>query len=249
MAGPESSKTQRIQRDDGGRGEGRGRSRDLDRAKIKAAARALAREDGAAGLTMRGIARRLGVDPAALYWHFESKAELLDAIARDAVRDTMGAPGETIEVRGVEPGTRGDWPERARALCAELALRLRGEPALQVMGRTDASLGPFYARATGAAARVLSDSGLRGDALVFAAHTLVATVASVLGAQATQASSDVESIRSYMRGVAEELPVEQSARWIELARRDPIHSFDAYLDHAVDIVISGIEAQAARARA
>ncbi len=217
-------------RNPGGR---RSRTRQLDRAKIVAAARALARERGAPSLTMRGIARQLEVDPAALYWHFADKAELLDAIARDAADEgSLEAPGE------------GGWKERARALCLELAQRLRGEPALQVMGRTDASLGPFYARATGAAARVLADAGLEGEDLVFAAHTLVHTVTAVLSAQAAQATSDVDGIRQYMRGVADALPADESARWIEVARRDPSHSFDAYLDHAVDIVIAGIEARA-----
>jgi len=218
------------------RADGRGRSRQLDREKIVAAARTLAREQGAGGLTMRGIARRLEVDPAALYWHFKGKAELLDAIALDAVRETM-------DERAIEGGEAGPWQDRARALCTELAERLRREPALQVMGRTDASLGPFYARAMGAAARVLGDAGLRGDDLVFAAHTLVHTVTSVLSAQTAQAASDVESIRRYMGGVADELPEHESAQWVELARRDPTHSFDAWLDHAVEIVIAGIEAR------
>jgi AcrR family transcriptional regulator len=214
---------------------GRGHSRDLDRAKIVAAARALAHERGAAGLTMRGIARQLGVDPAALYWHFADKAELLDALARDAV-------GE----HAIEIGTDGPWQERARALCHALAERLRGDPALQVMGRSDASIGPFYASATGAAGRLLAEAGLEGEALVFAAHTLVHTVTAVLSAQSAQAGADVESVRRYMRGVADALPEAESERWREVARRDPTHSFDAWLDHALDIAIAGIEARAAR---
>ncbi len=218
--------------------EGRGRSRHLDRAKIVAAARELARDRGAAGLTMRGIARHLGVDPSALYWHFADKAELLDAIARDAMH-------EALDERAIEVAAEGRWQERARRLCQELAERLRGDPALQVMGRADASLGPFIARATGAAARVLADAGLEGEQLVFAAHTLVHTVTAVLSAQAARDASDVDGIRRYMRGVADELPPAESERWLAVARRDPTHSFDAYLDHAVDIVIAGIEARTA----
>ncbi|MDH4017940.1 MAG: TetR/AcrR family transcriptional regulator [Actinomycetota bacterium] len=218
------------------RASGRGRSRQLDRAKIVAAARELARSSGASGLTMRGIARHLGVDPAALYWHFADKAELLDAIARDAVDE-----------RAIEVGHEGPWQARARDLCHALAERLRADPALQVMGRSDASLGPFYASATGAAGRLLAEAGLEGEDLVFSAHTLVHTVTAVLSAQSAQASSDVESVRRYMRGVADALPEAESERWVEVARRDPTHSFDAYLDHAVGIVIAGIETRAGRA--
>lgn len=219
----------------------RGRSRHLDRAGIVAAARALARERGEPGLTMRGIARRLGVDPAALYWHFESKADLLDAIAHDAVRDALDA-------RALEVADEGPWPDRARALCHAIAERLRGDPALQVMGTGDGSLGPFIARATGTAARILRDAGLDGEALFFAAHTLVHTVTSVLSAQATQRRSEPEGIRRYMRGVAEALPERESAQWLAVARSDPEHSFDAYLDHAIDVVLAGIDATA-RAKA
>ena len=215
----------------------RGQSAQLDRDKIVAAARVLAHDRGAAGVTMRGIARQLEVDPAALYWHFDDKAALLDAIARDAARDAIdeGAAG-------------GPWQKRARGLCLELARRLRSDPALQVTGSTEASLGPFFARAVGTAGRVLADAGLAGEDLVFAAHTLVQTVTAVIAAQAAQAGSDVESVRRYMRDVAEELPEVESSRWIEVARRDPGHSFDAYLDHAIDIVIAGIEARASAAK-
>ena len=213
--------------------EGRGHSRRLDRAKIVAAARELAHERGAAGLTMRGIARHLGVDPAALYWHFADKAELLDAIARDAVDE-----------RAI--GADGPWQVRARRLCHELAERHGAEPALQITGGSDGSLGPFHASATGAAGRLLAEAGLEGEDLVFAAHTLVHTVMAVRSAQSAQAASDVDSVRRYMRGVADALPRVESERWLEVARRDPTHSFDAYLDHAIDIVIAGIEARAQR---
>jgi AcrR family transcriptional regulator len=214
----------------------RGLSRQLDRAKIVAAARELTRTEGAGGLSMRGIARHLGVDPAALYWHFADKAELIDAVARDAADE-----------RALVVDTEGTWQTRARSLCHELADRLRGEPALQGLGGQNASLGPFIARATGATGRVLADAGLHGEELIFAAHTLVHAVTAVLAAESSRAETDPEAIRRYMRGVAEELPGPESERWIDVARRDPQHSFDAYLDHAVEIVIAGIEARAAAA--
>ena len=61
---------------------GRGRSRRLDRGKIVAAAVEVARRDGLKKLSMRRVASNLEVDPAALYWHFQSKDELLGAINR-----------------------------------------------------------------------------------------------------------------------------------------------------------------------
>jgi AcrR family transcriptional regulator len=214
----------------------RGRTRALDRPKIVGAARALARQHGAAGLTMRGIARHLGVDPAALYWHFEDKATLLDAIARSAADE-----------RALEIPDEGPWPERARALAQEIRDRLSGEPALGIMGHGDVSNGPFIAKATGLAARVIAESGLRGEALFYAAHTFVHTVTAVLAARTAQAGSGDDARRQYARILSAELPGDEAGLWAEVARQDPDRSFDAYFDQAVDILVAGIGAIATTA--
>ncbi|KAB1502526.1 helix-turn-helix transcriptional regulator [Corynebacterium sp. 320] len=53
----------------------------LHRALILETATDILREYGLADLTMRRLARQLGVAPGALYWHFSSKQALLGAIA------------------------------------------------------------------------------------------------------------------------------------------------------------------------
>lgn len=53
----------------------------LDRDKIVAAATQLLDSVGLDGLSTRALATRLGVRSPALYWHFQSKGELVDAIA------------------------------------------------------------------------------------------------------------------------------------------------------------------------
>ena len=62
---------------------------------------ALMDEQGAAALTMRRLARELGVESPALYWHFESK----DALCR-AVVDTIGAQLQVATVTGGSPRRR-----------------------------------------------------------------------------------------------------------------------------------------------
>lgn len=49
-------------------------------------------ESGLAGVSTRGLARRLGVEQPALYWHFPSKAALLDAMAEAAMRPHAERP-------------------------------------------------------------------------------------------------------------------------------------------------------------
>jgi len=60
---------------------------------IKATLRAIA-EDGPEGFTLRDVARRAGVSPAAPYRHFKDKDELLAAVAGECA-DRLGA---TIDV-------------------------------------------------------------------------------------------------------------------------------------------------------
>jgi AcrR family transcriptional regulator len=59
----------------------RRRAQALDGETIVAAACALADREGASAVTMRRLGAELGVDPTAVYRHFRSKQELLDAMA------------------------------------------------------------------------------------------------------------------------------------------------------------------------
>jgi AcrR family transcriptional regulator len=52
----------------------------LDRERIACAALALIDSKGLEGLSMRGLGQELGVEAMALYHHFKSKGELLDAV-------------------------------------------------------------------------------------------------------------------------------------------------------------------------
>ncbi len=66
-----------------------GRARNLERDRIVAEALMLIDEVGFAGLTLRTLATRLKVKAAALYWHFENKQDLIDAMAASIVLDSF----------------------------------------------------------------------------------------------------------------------------------------------------------------
>jgi TetR/AcrR family tetracycline transcriptional repressor len=70
----------------------------LTREAVLAGGRAALAEDGVDGLSMRRLARRLGVAPNALYSHVAGRDDLVDAL----LDDTLG------EVRSPDPN-RGDW--------------------------------------------------------------------------------------------------------------------------------------------
>ncbi|MEU0496316.1 TetR family transcriptional regulator [Mycobacterium sp. NPDC006124] len=62
---------------------------------------------GIADLTMRRLARELGVTPGALYWHFADKQSLLGAVADRILVSTASAPD-------------GPWARRVHLICTGL---------------------------------------------------------------------------------------------------------------------------------
>jgi AcrR family transcriptional regulator len=65
---------------------------------IKAAARAQLAEKGPSGVSWRGIAREVGVSPAALYTYFESLEDLYTALITDSFLSLADAVRSSIEL-------------------------------------------------------------------------------------------------------------------------------------------------------
>ncbi len=82
----------------------RAERRESTRAEILEAAWALARTQGLAGLTLRDVARRTGTRPPSLYWYFDSKHAIYDAMFADANRHLLQRLDEQ------------EWPEDPREL-------------------------------------------------------------------------------------------------------------------------------------
>ena len=64
----------------------------------------LAADGGSGALSLRGLARDLGVSPAALYRHFTDKGELLDALAQRALLALEAALREALAREAVAGG-------------------------------------------------------------------------------------------------------------------------------------------------
>jgi len=206
---------------------GRGHARQLDRAQILDAARALARRQKDASVTMRAIARELDVDVAALYWHFENKAALLDALSEQA---TGQAPLVVPE--------RDEWCERTRELCRAIRARLRERPELG-LARSSA-FGPFTAHCVATTCRALDGCGLAGRARIFAAQTLVQTVLGVVATESAQARSSPSDGRDYAVGLARQLPDDLAESWLDVTLTNPEESFERLFEDGIDLVLSGV---------
>jgi AcrR family transcriptional regulator len=89
----------------------RAERREATRAEILEAAWQLVRDQGLAGLSLRDVAARIGMRPPSLYWYFDSK---------HAVYDAMFAEGN----RALTERMIGqDWPDEPRPLLQAMARR------------------------------------------------------------------------------------------------------------------------------
>lgn len=102
----------------------RGPRPDLSRDKILAAALGLIDTQGLGALNMRDLGLALGATTMAVYRHFASKAELLDAVVDRVVEGFAPAPAA------------GPWQEQARTSCLKVRNAMLAHPELaDLIGR------------------------------------------------------------------------------------------------------------------
>ncbi|MCY0946584.1 TetR/AcrR family transcriptional regulator [Streptomyces antarcticus] len=94
-------------------------------AAIKDEARRMLEAEGAAKLSLRAVARELGMVSSALYRYFPSRDELLTALIIDAY-DSLGAAAEEADARALAAGS----PPRARwvAVCGAVRVWALAHP-------------------------------------------------------------------------------------------------------------------------
>jgi AcrR family transcriptional regulator len=86
------------------------------KAKILAAARMAFDRHGPEGLSLRDIARDVGITPMAIYRHYESKQALIDALVLDALDEWSAL------VAAIPPGTPLEWLRRIGEAHLDFAL-------------------------------------------------------------------------------------------------------------------------------
>lgn len=121
--------------------------------------------DGPDGLTMRGLAAKLGVAVTAIYWHVGDKDALLAAIA-DRVATEVG----TVRVSGADPVAR--IVSLGRSLRRNLLERAHLVGVAHRQGRTEAVFQP----ARRVLVRELAAAGLRGADAAFAVQSILYVV-------------------------------------------------------------------------
>ena len=203
---------------------------------------ALADSEGLGAVTIRRLAKELGVTPMALYWHFHSKDELLDGMAARIF--------EEVDL-SVDASAR--WHEQLRALLGSMLGVLRAHPdtAILLSTRTASSEGSL--RATEVVLDILRRGGFSpAEATQIARHalsTVVNLVSGEPGVVVREESGKMLDARRRARLFLESLPPERYPHLVESAGPlsegvDP----DVYFAFGLDLLLGGIEAMAVRKR-
>ena len=121
----------------------------LTRERVTAEALEIISSDGAAALSMRALAARLGVVPGALYRHVRSKDQLCDLAVDEVLAE-------------VDCRADGDlaWTGQVKALACRLRAVLEGHPGIAAMLQTRDPLGPHSLALAEALLAALQRSGL-----------------------------------------------------------------------------------------
>jgi AcrR family transcriptional regulator len=121
----------------------------LTREQVVAEALTVFAADGAAALSMRALAARLGVVPGALYRHVRSREQLCD-LAVDAVLAEVSTQADHYS----------GWPEQIKTLARRLRAVLEDHPGIAALLKTRDPLGPHSLALAEAFLTALQQAGL-----------------------------------------------------------------------------------------
>ena len=200
----------------------------------------LADLEGLEALTIRRLAKELGVTPMALYWHFRSKGELLDGMA-----------ARIFEEVDLSVDASATWQEQLRALLGSIIGVLRAHPSTAILLSTRTASSEGSLRATEVALDILRRGGFSPAEATQIARYALSTVTNLVsgepGVVAREESKELLDARRHARLFLESLPPERYPRLVEAAA--PLSEGvepDAYFAFGLDLLLAGIEAMAAR---
>ncbi len=215
----------------------------LSKATVAEHALKLADTEGLDSVTIRRLAQELGVTPMALYWHFKNKDELLLGIA-DYV------------LAGVRSTREPDdpWLGQLRAMVEVLVGAMRAHPSLHaLLQAVDKQAVASFTRATNDALELLGRGGFGLEESYWVSsyllHGAIGLVAAQPGCPTTMTPEQAVEWRRQKRLAMEQLPADQFGMVVAFARtmdREP--DIDEYYRFGIDLLMSAVEATAARYR-
>lgn len=202
----------------------------------------LADAEGLEAVTIRRLAKDLGVTPMALYWHFRSKDELLEGVA-----------ARIFEQVDLSVDASATWQEQLRALLDSLLGVLRAHPSTAILLSTRTVSSEGSLRATEVVLDILRRGGFSPTEATQVARHALSTVVNLVGGEPgvviREQSDGLLDARRRARLFLESLPPERYPRLVEAA--GPLSEGvapDTYFAFGLDLLLTGIEAMALRKR-
>ena len=213
----------------------------LTRQQIVQAALEMLDTDGLAGLSMRKLAAKLGSGATSLYWHVETKDDLIDLII-DQIYAEIDVP---------EPELAG-WRGGATLFGHSIRATVLRHPWLPEVIHTRPSLGP-NAMSLGSRGLVLfGAAGFTGRKVDYAMGAVMAyvlgSVSAEVGVRAAVEKTG-QSMEDWTKQVVElaaanagdKTPMDESLRWRSAADVSALHN--EHFAFGLDAVLDGLEAQ------
>ncbi|MGB0920404.1 MAG: TetR/AcrR family transcriptional regulator [Alphaproteobacteria bacterium] len=206
----------------------------LSRDEIVSAGLTIATTDDLNSLTMKTLAKALGVTPMAVYRHFENKAEIVDAVLDRLVQDAATTD------HGIDPGQWQAWLKETFRRIHQTFLNAPGTlPMLDNLARFGPGLMEVFNDILG----VLDAAGFTRDQAVQATSALISvtlgsvtidamqdrSVADILGGLETVDPAEVASLYPHIMGAAEALIASQKQPSVEVGINLMVASMEGWL--------------------
>lgn len=213
----------------------------LDQKQVVQAALGLLDEVGFDGLTMRNLAKKLGIKAASLYWHVHNKQDLLSLLAEE-----ICAP-----IR--EPDRTLPWRNQLEVLGNEYRqVLLAHREAARVLAGSGAPTGPNRLRLTEIVLRTLLDAGFDHKEAVYAGFMLNDYVVMFVSEETqypnVKPESELEDSSSSLRYWFEALPQNHYPSLVALAGDLIDTNTDERFRFGIEILRNGLEARLARSK-
>lgn len=227
---------------------GRAAAIGLTRERIVEAAIALIDEDGLGGFSVRALARRLNVYPAALYWHVGGdKTDLLAEISGSLIASLM-SPADLPD----------DWRETIRLLFRRFRARVHQHPhAAPLLGPHIRSNGAPNAPWVEIILKALTQAGFEGQRLINAFNAVVGALEGYITMElaADGASEGSQWVQAFDTGLGEldaarfplvtrHLPQMYNRAFVMRWKSGDAAPLEEGYDFLIETLLLGLEAQA-----
>jgi len=207
--------------------------RGLTRERVVAEALTVISTDGAGALSMRALATRLGVVPAALYRHVRSKEQLRDLVVDGVLAEVDCQPGPALA-----------WAEQVKVLAHRLRAALEDHPGIAGLLKTRDPLGPHSLALAEAFLAALHTAGLpeRDTGLAFALvydYTLGFALSSPTSVNEQRVQDTVT--RNKLHAFLRSLPPDRFPTLVAFGEHVWLNNRDERFSAGLDTLVAGLD--------